>query len=171
MTVMSKKISRHPGTEITSEDLAKAEFPSVTFNEEFKYSWAAGVALGKFLDELKNGRIVGRKCNKCERVLVPPRMYCEIDFRPTDDWVFVQDVGTVNTYSISYVSKDASRLKEPQIPAVIELDGASRGMGILHVLGEVRPEKVSIGMRVKAVWKNPEERTGSITDIQYFKPI
>jgi uncharacterized OB-fold protein len=24
-------------------------------------------------------------------------------------------------------------------------------------------------MRVKAVWKKPEERTGAITDIRYFK--
>lgn len=171
MTAMSEKIRRYPGKELTSEDLAKAGFPSVTFGEEFKYSWGAGVALGRFLDELKNGRVIGRRCNKCGRVLVPPRMYCEIDFSSTDEWVFVEDAGTVNTFSISYVSKDAGRLKEPQIPAVIELDGASKGMGILHVLGEVSPDKVSIGMRVKAVWKKPGDRTGSITDILYFKPL
>jgi uncharacterized OB-fold protein len=26
-------------------------------------------------------------------------------------------------------------------------------------------------MKVKAVWKKPEEREGSITDILYFKPL
>jgi len=26
-------------------------------------------------------------------------------------------------------------------------------------------------MRVKAVWKPPEQREGAITDIKYFKPI
>jgi uncharacterized OB-fold protein len=32
-------------------------------------------------------------------------------------------------------------------------------------------EEIKIGMRVKAVWKTPEERVGAITDIKYFKPI
>jgi len=41
----------------------------------------------------------------------------------------------------------------------------------MHKLGEVDPEKVYIGMRVKAVWKPAEERQGAITDILYFKPI
>ena len=63
------------------------------------------------------------------------------------------------------------RLQEPQIPAVVEIDGASAGMGIMHLLGEVNPDTVKIGMRVQAVWKPPEERTGAITDIAYFKPL
>jgi len=43
--------------------------------------------------------------------------------------------------------------------------------GLMHLLGEVEPDKVHIGMKVKAVWKAPEEREGSVTDILYFKPI
>jgi hypothetical protein len=62
------------------------------------------------------------------------------------------------------------RLEDPQLPAVIEIDGASPGMGIMHMLGEVDPQAVEIGMRVRAVWKPTEERVGSITDIAYFKP-
>jgi len=44
-------------------------------------------------------------------------------------------------------------------------------VGIMHLLGEVAPDDVKIGMRVKAVWKPPEEREGSILDIKYFKPV
>jgi uncharacterized OB-fold protein len=57
------------------------------------------------------------------------------------------------------------------IPSVIEIDGASKGMGILHMLSEIDPEDIKVGLKVKAVWKKPEERTGSITDILYFKPL
>ena len=67
-------------------------------------------------------------------------------------------------------ASDASRLKEPIIVAVINLDGASEGMGILHQLGEVKQEDVKFSMKVKAVRKPPEERTGAVTDIKYFKP-
>ncbi|HIQ30277.1 MAG TPA: Zn-ribbon domain-containing OB-fold protein [Candidatus Caldiarchaeum subterraneum] len=142
-----------------------------SYNAYIKYAWSHGPALSRFFEELKNGKIMGRRCNKCKRVVIPPRMYCEECFRPTDEWVELKDTGTVLTFSICYVGTDASRLKEPQIPAVIEIDGASKNMGILHVLGEVKPEEVKIGMKVKAVWEEPSKRRGAITDIRYFKPL
>ncbi|MBI4232407.1 OB-fold domain-containing protein, partial [Candidatus Peregrinibacteria bacterium] len=54
------------------------------------------------------------------------------------------------------------------IPAVIEIDGASPGMGIMHMISGVDPKKVKVGMKVKAVWKSPKEREGAITDIKYW---
>jgi probable rRNA maturation factor len=42
--------------------------------------------------------------------------------------------------------------------------------GILHLLGEVEPKDVEIGMKVEAVWKPAKEREGAITDIRYFRP-
>ena len=53
-------------------------------------------------------------------------------------------------------------MKKPEIPAVIEIDSASKGMGILHVLGNVDPKKARIGMRVRAFWKPAAKREGSI---------
>jgi hypothetical protein len=87
------------------------------------------------------------------------------------EYVQLADTGIVNTFSLCYVTWDVKRIKEPEIPAVIEIDGATPLHGIMHMLGEIEAEKIKIGMRVKAVWKEPEERTGSITDILYFKPI
>jgi len=168
---MSERYGKYGGTEYRKKDLEEGVIPHIPYKLKAKYSWSAGAALGRFLRELKNGKIIGRKCLKCGRVMVPPRMFCEQCFRPTDEWVYVSDTGRVITFSISYVGTDARRLKEPELPAVIELDGASEGMGILHKLGEVKPEDVKIGMRVKAVWKPPEEREGAITDILYFKPV
>jgi uncharacterized OB-fold protein len=88
-----------------------------------------------------------------------------------DDFVPLKDTGTVNTFSLCYVTWDVKRIKEPEIPAVIEIDGASPLHGIMHMLDEVDPDQVQIGMRVQAVWKPPEDREGSVTDILYFKPI
>lgn len=134
------------------------------------YAWDAGIAIGRYLDELRQGKIVGRLCYECRRKLVPPRMFCEQCFRPTDEWVDVADTGIVNTFSICYVTWDMQRLEVPEIPAVIELDGASKGIGIMHKLGNVDPEAVRVGMRVRAVWKPATEREGSILDIRYFEP-
>ncbi|HVM11073.1 MAG TPA: Zn-ribbon domain-containing OB-fold protein, partial [Actinomycetota bacterium] len=100
----------------------------------------------------------------------PPRMFCEEDFRPTDSWVEVQDTGRVNTFSICYIRWDMVELDPPEIPAVIEIDGASPGVGFMHKLAEVSPDDVTIGLEVEAVWKPEEEREGSILDIEYFRP-
>lgn len=169
---MSDNVRFFPGREINSKSIDTGEVLSRHYSTDLKYSWAAGVAVGRFLEELKNGRIIARKCNQCKRILVPPRMFCEDCFRTTDEWVYVKDTGVVNTYSISHVAADASRIKEPLYVAVINIDGASPLMGFLHLLGEVESEKaIKVGMKVQAVWKPEAERTGSILDIKYFKPL
>ncbi len=134
-----------------------------------RYEWDAGVAISRFLDGLEEARILGRECRGCERVLVPPRMFCERCFRDTDGWVEVETTGTVQTYSICHIRYDMQPLEEPELPAVVAIDGSSGGF--LHKLGEVAPEDVRIGMAVEAVWKPEEEREGSILDIAYFRPL
>lgn len=161
----------YPSVYLHQEDFDQGRVLTTYWKPNARYAWDAGVAIGRYLAELKNGRIVGRVCHQCRRTLIPPRMFCERCFRPTDEWVIVQDTGTVKTFSLCSVRWDMVRLKDPSLPAVIDIDGASKGMGILHLLGEVKPAGVKIGMRVQAVWKPAEQREGAITDILYFKPI
>jgi uncharacterized OB-fold protein len=162
--------AQHGGVEISSGDMKAGRYNIFPYAARFDYDWATGEAVGRFLQGLKQGKIVGRKCSKCGRILVPPRMFCEEDFRETDEWVEVKDHGTIKTYSISYLNADASRAKEPKVVAVIALDGASEGMGFLHLLRGAPPRSVKIGMRVKARWKPKSRRKGSITDIRFFEP-
>lgn len=167
---MSSKVSSYRGVEVSGEEMKAGRYLFADYETSLGYSWSSGIAIGRFLSGLKDAELWGRKCDNCKRVLVPPRMYCEACFRPTDRWIRLRDTGRVNTYSISYVNADASRREEPIIVAVIEIDGASRGMGILHLMGEIEPADVKVGMPVVAVWKASAERKGAITDIMYFKP-
>jgi uncharacterized OB-fold protein len=148
----------------------RAAVGAVDFEVDARYAWDTGVAVSGFLRGLREGVIVARECRSCHRVLVPPRMFCEQCFRPTDRWLQVQDTGRVNTFSICHIAWDMEPLAEPELPAVVEIDGASPGIGIMHKLGEVRPEDVSVGMEVEAVWLPEADRTGSILDIRYFRP-
>ncbi len=162
------------GKHLKDSDMKDGKVLTVHWKPDLQYAWDNGVAIGRYLEELRNGRIIARKCNKCRRIMLPPRMFCELCWRPTDEWVYVKDTGKVNTWSVCYVNWDASRIKKgekPHLPAVIEIDGASPGTGILHKLGEVDPDKIKVGMKVRAVWKKPAEREGKITDILYFKPV
>ncbi|MBE9581224.1 MAG: Zn-ribbon domain-containing OB-fold protein [Proteobacteria bacterium] len=161
-------------TRLSNKDLSKGKVFTVDWEPNLQYAWDNGVAIGRYLEELKQGRIMAKRCRECNRIMLPPRMFCERCWKVTDEWVPVKDTGTVNTFAISYVDWAAGRIpkgQRPYTPAVIEIDGASRGMGILHLVDEVKPEKIFVGMRVKAVWRPEAERVGAITDIEYFKPI
>jgi uncharacterized OB-fold protein len=168
---MTKNIKEFPGTSLKENDFTDGK---ILFNhDELKgnFAWDTGVAIGSYLSALKEGIILGARCKTCRKVVVPPRIVCEWCFNPMDEYVPLDDTGTVNTYSLCYVTWDVKRIKEPEIPAVIEIDGASPLHGIMHLLGDVDPDSVHIGMRVKAVWKPADERQGSIIDILYFKPV
>jgi len=159
-------------TKLNLKDIQSGKVPSVTYKPNLKYAWDNGVAIGRYLAELKKGKIIGKKCNVCKRVLVPPRLFCEICWRPTDEWTYVNDTGTILTFVVSHVNWDASRVEKGRryhTPAVIELDGAGKDQGILHLIDEIEPYDLKIGMKVEAVWKDPGERIGAITDIKYFK--
>ncbi len=155
---------------LKDEDFKKRNFCYETWIGNCFYAWDCGKAIGRYLEGLKEGKILGVKCPKCERIMVPPRIFCEWCFVLVEDFVELKDTGKINTFSISYISWDMKRLEKPQIPAVIEIDGASEGYGILQLVSEVDPKEVKVGMRVKAVWKEEKEREGKITDIKYFKP-
>ena len=164
------------GTSLTEATLTQGEVLQTYWSVKSEYRWDTGVAVGKFLAGLKEGKLLGIHCPHCRRTLIPPRVFCELCFKPINRWVELSDRGTINTFSVSFVNWDATRRETPEVPAVIEIEGASPGMGIMHVLGEVGDDLetildgVKIGMRVEAVWKPPQEREGSITDIRYFRP-
>jgi uncharacterized OB-fold protein len=168
---MTAKIKEFPGTALSEQDFAQGRVIYQHDALHGEYAWDTGAAIGRYLAAFKDGLILGTRCRSCRKTVVPPRLVCEWCYRPMDEFVPLQDTGTVNTFSLCYVTWDVQRIQQPEIPAVIEIDGASPQHGILHKLGEVNPEDVRIGLRVRAVWKPAAERSGAVTDILYFKPF
>jgi uncharacterized OB-fold protein len=165
------------GTSLTDHALTTGEVLTSLWQVKSEYAWDAGIAISIYLEGLKQGKILGVRCSECRRTVVPPRAFCELCFRPVNDWVELPDTGRINTYSVSYVNWDATRRQTPEVPAVIEIDGASPGMGILHLMGEAGDileeitARLTVGAPVQAVWKPAPEREGAITDIRYFRLI
>ena len=59
------------------------------------------------------------------------------------------------------------RLQAPEVVALVSWEGV-RG-GLVHRIGEVAPEAVTIGMAVEPVWA--EQRVGAMSDISHFRPV
>lgn len=167
---MKNIITEFPGKTFRESDIANRKVLCTEWDPNLKWAWDTGVGYGGYFAALKEGKIIGTKCNKCHRVLLPARAFCEWCFRPVDEWIYLKDTGVVNTFCIPHTDWQARRLDVPQIAALIEIDG-SGGVAIMHLIEEIDPKKVKVGMKVKAVWKPKKEREGSVTDIKYWKPL
>src|SRR2546428_3581070 len=79
---MSQKITSYPGREITPDELREGKYLDIVYKFEPRYSWAAGVAISRFLTELKDGKIVARKCTKGRKTLFPRESTWSRGIRP-----------------------------------------------------------------------------------------
>lgn len=173
-----------PGVGLSSEEFTKVAHTE--WAPKATYSFAAGEAVTRFLEDIEQGKLTGRRCHQCNKITFPPRMFCEECYRPTDEWVEIRDTGTIETFSVSFVDLDARRIKDPIFVGVIIFDGPDyqapetgrQRMGMMHYFGEIgkNPKTntgydIQIGQRVKAVWKEPKDREGSVLDIRYFRPM
>lgn len=132
------------------------------------YQWSVGKAGERFFAELRdNKRIMGTRCRKCGRVMVPPRIFCEECFVDAIEWVEVQPKGRLVTFGDCYFSTDGKRLDEPWILGIVRLDGSDGGL--IHFIKETKAENLTIGMPMEIVFN--DERKGSILDISHFRPV
>jgi len=133
-------------------------------------TYSAGAVGSRFLIELRdNERIMGTRCPACNLVYVPARSVCRDCFGMLSEWVEVGRRGTLLTYAVAYQPNPVQPWEPPVAYGIVQLDGADTGF--VHMLGEVDPEQLKVGMKVKAVFKVKKERQASILDIKYFKPL
>jgi uncharacterized OB-fold protein len=132
------------------------------------YSYFAGRVGSKFLTTIRDDKkIMGIKCNKCNKVFVPPRQTCDIcmeDIR--DNWVDVQNTGEVTNFTVVRYDDKHLPKKAPYILAMIKLDGADTSL--VHVVGGIDVDKAKTGLKVRAVFA--DETTSTILDIDHFAP-
>jgi uncharacterized OB-fold protein len=127
-----------------------------------------GLAGERFFRAIKDeAKILGTYCSKCDMTYVPAATFCERCLNHLDQWVDVGLLGEIITFTLLYFNEDGSARQEPEVLAFVRFGNG----GLIHRLGEIDPANVSIGMKVEAVFKPPEDRQGSILDIAYFKPI
>ncbi|HEX76818.1 MAG TPA: Zn-ribbon domain-containing OB-fold protein [Dehalococcoidia bacterium] len=137
---------------------------------DITYNYAAGKVSSKFFAELRdNKRLMGIKCSRCGRVMMPPRGFCERCFAPAGEWVEVGPEGTIQAFTIT-VEKFEGNPDPPFAVAYVQLDGADTAM-LNYVRGldfsdlNRAAESLRVGTRVRVVYK--EQRAGEVTDFEY----
>jgi uncharacterized protein len=121
-----------------------------------------------YLRGLAAGRLLGQRCPACGKVYIPPRGACPTDGVPTTDEVELPDIGTVTTFCVVNVPYPGQRVAPPYVAAAVLLDGAD--IPFQHLILGCEPGEVRMGMRVRAVWKAPEEWGTTPENIDHFRP-
>ena len=133
--------------------------------------YTAGVGGQIFFQALKErGELVGTRCPICQQVFVPARQFCERCFAELTEQVQVGPEGTLRSFTFCYLDHDEKPLLKPVALALVQFDGATTFF--LHKLLKVKkPSDVRLGSRVRVVVKPRAKRTGSILDIEGFRPV
>lgn len=131
------------------------------------YKIIASADLVRFLNGLKDGKILGRRCPESNRVYCPPREGSPTHACDMGEYVDVAEVGTLTTFCVVNIEFEGQVMKTPYVYGAILLDGSDTPF--LHLI-DCPPAEARMGMRLKALWKPRQEREGSFTDIQYFRP-
>jgi len=133
-----------------------------------EYTITAGRAPSRFLRGLAQRRILAQRCPECEKVYVPPRGACPTCGVPTEEEVELPHTGTVTTFCVVNIPFAGQTVEIPYVCASVLLDGAN--IALFHLIQEVPPDQVRMGMRVEAVWAPPEEMGPTLESLKFFRP-
>ena len=126
-----------------------------------------------FLKALEEGKLLGARTRHGRdgqpgKVYFPPKEADPATGLELDEFIELPDKGTVTTFAVINIPFPGQRIKPPYVAAYVLLDGAD--IPFLHLVTEIDPADVRMGMRVQAVWKPREEWGLGIDNIDYFKP-
>lgn len=103
--------------------------------------------MAKFVEELKNERLMGTRCRKCGAKHLPPRVHCKCGSADVE-WFEASRQGKILTYtSVGFPPQSMSKHKS-YIVAIAELKDGSK---LLAQLTGVSLKMLRVGMPVQVV--------------------
>lgn len=135
-----------------------------------EHRYTPGVAGDVFFTALRDrGVLLGSRCEACAYTYVPARLFCERCFAELTADTEVGPQGTLVSFTIGFVGLEGEPLDEPETFGLVRLDGADAVL--LHRVLDPGDEPLEIGERVDTILRGPNEREGTILDIQGFRPL
>lgn len=141
----------------------------ITEHVTLRYDYSLGEVAGKFMEGLKQGKILATRCSRSGLSYLPPRAYCERSFEPCDGWVEAGLEGVIEASTIVVRGFQGKR-NPPVAIAYVKLDGVDSAIGNYVDdldLGDLAAaeRRIAPGQRVKV--KFAATREGRITDFSF----
>lgn len=116
-------------------------FGMVNFTSETK--------LPNFIKYLEEGKIMGKRCKRCDKLYFPPRADCANCLSSDMEWVELSGKCKLITYTIAYFAPVGFEKEAPYALAVVELEEGVKALAQLSK--DVKLDEVKVGMDLKIV--------------------
>src|SRR4051812_37475656 len=104
-----------------SEPRAGERSDVITDHVTLRYDYALGEVAGRFMQGLRERKILATHCSKSGLTYLPPRSYCERSFERCDSWVDAGPEGVIEASTIVVRGFEGKR-KPPVAIAFVRLD-------------------------------------------------
>ena len=134
-----------------------------------RYDYALGEVAGKFMQGLREGKLLATRCSKSALTYLPPRAFCERSFEKCDGWVEAGHEGVIEASTVVVRGYEGKR-KAPMAIAFVRLDGVDSAIanyvdGVDLSDPDEAMKQLAPGKRVRVEFA--AERQGRITDFTF----
>ena len=123
----------------------------------------------QFYKYMAQGKLMGGICQKCKKVHLPPRPYCDSCGTDKFSWINISGKGKLLTYTVINVAPVQFQNLTPYAVGIVELAGGLRIPGMIQ---DVPQEQLKIGMSLQVDFGTCSQPTQWPTWQRYcFKPL
>jgi len=102
-----------------------------------------------FYDKLKEGKLIGCRCKKCNFVMIPPRLLCKECGSKDLELVEFKGTGTLETFTVIHVPPMRLKNVAPYVTGIVKLDEGPMIMGRIVGVDPNKPEELRMGQRMQ----------------------
>ena len=135
---------------------------------EIPFQYTPGPALLRFLEGLRDGKLLASGVPGQARKTIPPLSFCGRTWKPAGEWSELPGTGVLESFAI--VPRALAELPDAGARVVfglVKLDGAETRL--VHLVRAMQDTDLRVGARVKVLW-NPA-RSAGIRDIAGFAVV
>jgi len=112
-------------------------------------SFTSDAKVAPFVDYLEQGKMMTTKCQKCGKVIFPPKADCPKCMSSNMDWVDISSPGILLTYTVVNYGPAGFENDAPYTLGIAQFEGGVKILGRLSK--KINPENINIGMKVSLI--------------------
>lgn len=120
-----------------------------------------------FYNFAKEGKLMAAKCNKCGKLLLPPRPVCTNCLSEDFEWVELKRKGKLLTYTVIYVAPPQFQSIVPYAVGIVKLED---GPNLPGMIKDIKPEKIRVGMEVTVDFDKSVSSQWPMWPRHFFRP-